>query len=372
MKFTILQKNFKQNLDVVGNAINSRTPLPVLSNILIKTEKGRIKLVASDLQVTIATYVGAKIDEDGEITIPAKLLSEFVNQLVDEKITGELESNSLQLTTNKVKAVFSGIPANEFPEVVDIKDSSTKIVLDANKFLESIHKVYFASATDEGRPVLTGVYLKVKGNSLILASTDGFRMSEYKLSLSKPIKNEFECIVPARIFSTVLKSFLGYVSVETLDLYFNADKNMLSIVVDDMEASFRTIEGEYPDYQSVIPKDFDTTISIEKSEFSNAIKLANVFAKDTGYSVKLVVKDKKVTLASQPTESGTNLVNIDCKVRGDDVTISFNAKYLLDFVNNSDATDLEFKIADSLKPGMLTEKGDDNYWYIVMPMKSTW
>jgi len=212
MKFTILQKNFKQNLDVVGNAINSRTPLPVLSNILIKTEKGRIKLVASDLQVTIATYVGAKIDEDGEITIPAKLLSEFVNQLVDEKITGELESNSLQLTTNKVKAVFSGIPANEFPEVVDIKDSSTKIVLDANKFLESIHKVYFASATDEGRPVLTGVYLKVKGNSLILASTDGFRMSEYKLSLSKPIKNEFECIVPARIFSTVLKSFLGYVS----------------------------------------------------------------------------------------------------------------------------------------------------------------
>lgn len=372
MKFTILQKNFKKNLEVVGNAVNARTPLPVLNNILIKTEEGRIKLTASDLQVTISTYVGAKIDEEGEITIPSKLLSDFVNQVVDDKIVGELESNSLKLHTDKVKAAFSGIPASEFPESDDIKNFSKKIVLDSKKFSEAINNVYFASAIDEGRPVLTGIYLKVEGKFLILAATDGFRMAESKVLLDEPVKEGFDCIVPARVLSTVLKSFLNHISVDTLDLYFNDEKNMLSIVVDDMESSFRTIEGEYPDYQSVIPNEFSTTISIEKSEFANAIKLASVFARDTGYSIKLSIKDKVVTLSSQPTESGTNIVNMDCKVKGEEVTIGFNAKYLLDFVTNSDSQDLELKIDDPLKPGMLTEKGSDDYWYIVMPMKSNW
>jgi len=371
MKFTILKKNFKQNLSVVGNAINTRSPLPILNNILIKTEGGRIKLTASDLQVTISTYVGAKIDKEGSITVPSKLLIDFINQVADEKVFGELNENTLKLKTDKVDANFLGISASEFPEVNDVKTGSVKINIDGNLFSNAVHKVYFASATDEGRPVLTGVYIKAVKDTLVVASTDGFRMAEYRVKLSEPVKVDFSCIVPARSFSTVLKSFLTQ-ETSNVELYFNDSKNVLSIVVDDMEATFKTIEGEYPDYQSVVPNNFTTTILIDKVEFTNAIKLASVFARDTGYSVKFNIKDKEVTLSSQPTEFGSNVVQMEAKVKGEEIVIGFNAKYLLDFVTNSDATDLELKVTDPLKPGMITEKGEKEYWYIVMPMKTSW
>lgn len=372
MKFTVLQSNLKQNLAVVGHAINSRTPLPVLNNILIKTEKGRLKLTASDLQVVISTYLGAKIDQDGAITVPARLLSDFVNQITDKQVNAELKGNILKLITEKTESNFSGIPATEFPENESAKGNSVSIDLSIKELNEAASKINFAAAIDEGRPVLTGLYIKAYDKTLLLAATDGFRMAEYRLSLNKKIEKSFACIVPAKSFSNVLKSFFNIKTDGNLKFYFNEDKNMVVLELEDMEAAFRTIDGEYPEYQSVVPASFTTTVDVSKDEFSSSIKLVSVFAKDMGYAIKLKISDKGVTVSSQPTESGSNFSKMESKVVGEDIEIGFNARYLIDFVNNVDAENLTIKVFDSLKPGMITEKGKDNYWYIVMPMKSNW
>lgn len=369
MQFTVLQDNFKKGLAVVSRAINTRSPLPVLSNLLIKTDKGRIKVTASDLQITISSWIGAKVDAPGEITVPAKILIDFVNQLSDEKIELALDAGNLKVTTEKAKANLTTIPATEFPNL-ELPEDGNKLTIKSSELVKALSQVQFAAAIDESRPVLTGIYLKVVKNTLIIACTDGFRMAEYKLALSSDMGEEVSCVIPAKSFSDIVKSFAP--KSENIELTINSEKNTVVVQAEDSEAQLRMIEGQYPDYESVLPKEFTTEIRVSKTELLNAIKLTSIFARDIGNSVKISASENGIEAKSQPSESGSNESKINAELEGDSLDITFNAKYLLDFLSNIEESEILFKASDPLKPGLFHIVGQDNYFFLAMPMKANW
>lgn len=388
MRFTVIRENLSNALNVVSKAVNQRSPLPILSNILIKTEKGMIQLFASDLQMSISANVGAKIDEPGEITVPAKILIEFVNQVNSDKIDFSLNGAILKLSTDKANATLAGIPASEFP-IMDNPSQGYEVTLPSDIFLKAIQKVQYVVAIDEGRPVLTGIYCKITKNELVIAGTDGYRMAEYSFGLQNSLLGIKEdeivsCVVPAKALFENIKAFAGKSNEITFAIY--PENNVVTLKVDDYIAQIRMIDGEYPDYLSVVPSDFSTTVVIDSSEFSNGIKLASIFARDVGNMIKLVISDGFIESISQPSEAGSNITKMSAEVEGDDISIAFNAKYLLDFVNSQTlSSDIIFKSSDPLKPVLFSIEGEENYFFegkkvsgfkkyfhLIMPMKSSW
>lgn len=369
MKFTVLQKHLLRGVNVVNKAVNVRSPLPVLGNVLIKAGRGGLRLTASDLQVTISVQIGAKVDSKGEITIPARLLLDFISQVTDEKINGKLDGSVLTLKTERVKATFAGMPSSEFPKIDDMKDGEP-LELDSEELIKAVSRVQFAVAVDEGRPVLTGIYFSVSDKTLTLAGTDGFRMAEYKMNLKKKVKSSFNCILPAKTLAEIIKTFGA--GSKTINLLFNLEKNLVTLKVEDMEANIRMIEGEYPDYEAIVPADFSTEVVISKEELTGGVKLVSVFAKDLGYAIKFTINKDGIKAQSQPTEAGSNSVKMVAKVKGEGLEIGFNGKYLLDLLNGVEAQRIVINTLEPLKPGLFKVDKEENYWYIVMPMKTNW
>lgn len=369
MNFIILRENANKALAIVQKAVNARSPLPILGNVLISAEKGRITFTTSNLNMTISVAVGGKVDVEGAITVPAKLFFDFVSQLTDEKFEATLDGTTVRVASQKVKAEFHGVPASEFPKLEPL-EKPFSVTLPSAVLSEALQKIQYVVASDESRPVLTGVYMKLAKNVLTLAGTDGFRMAECTLKLPVTVEKEMKCVIPAKALADIVKSFS--VESETLDVAIDETRNSVVVKTDDMEAFIRMIEGQYPDYAAIVPADHASEITVEKDEFSSAVKLANVFAKDLGNMVKIVAKSDGVTVLSQPTESGSNAITMNAKLDGDELEIAFNARYLLEFLQNTENATIHFQATESTKPGMFRIKGKDNYFYLVMPMKANW
>lgn len=369
MNFTVLRDKFQKALHTVGRAVNTRSPLPVLSNVLIKTEKGRIKVTASDLQINISSWIGAKVDEEGEITIPAKVLTEFVNQLTDEKLDASLEGSILKVKTDKAKASFSGIPATEFPQI-DVYTDGVSVRIKSTYLIDAVSHIQFATAVDESRPILTGIYFRLENEELVLAGTDGYRMAEYRMKVDTDAKEIIQCVVPAKALTDIIKSF-GAVS-EEIEILINKERNVFIVKGEDLEAQLRMLDGEYPDYQAVIPAEFTGEIKVQKSELLSGIKLASIFTRESGNSVKIVANGDGVETKSQPTEAGSNVTKLNAEYEGDDIEITFNAKYLIDFLSNIEDSEITFKVSGPLKPGLFKIADKDNYFFLAMPMKANW
>ena len=371
MKFTVLKSNFLKALGIVGKGVNPRSAMPILSNVLIKTDKGRLRLTTSDLNVTTSVWVGAKVDTDGGVAVPSRLLADFINQISDEKVSAVLDKETLKLKTDKSSATFNGMKASEFPET-EVHEDGLKVSIPSTDLVKAISYVQFAVAADEGRPVLSGIYLRLEGDKLILAGTDGFRMAEYRIKLDKPIKSEepIAVVLPGKAFGDTVRSFAP--ESENIEIDINSDKNIAIVKVEDMESQLRMIEGQYPDYESVVPDDFSTEIKFEKQELSTGIKLASVFARELGNMIKVVAGEEDVKVLSQPSETGSNEATVNGELEGEPLEIAFNAKYILDLVNNIGEDELSFKASESLKPGLFKLVGLDNYFYLVMPMKANW
>lgn len=369
MKLTVKQSNLVKALTIVNKAVNPRVSLPMLANVLMRTEKGRLKLTASDLQTTISVWLGAKIDEQGEYTVPAKILTEFVTQVKDETIDFALTGAILKASTSKAKANFSGMPAHEFPSIEADTQGQT-IKLKSKDFLDAVSKIVFTVATDESRPILTGIYLKAQNNLLTIAATDGFRMAEYKLDLNELFETEVKCVIPGKYLADVVKAFAP--ASEEIVLNVNMDRNVATIKVEDMEAQIRLLEGDFPDYEAIIPESFTSEMKFMSSELGSALKLASIFSRESGNMIKITGSDEKMEVLSQPTEAGSNTVAITGDFTGDEIQIAFNAKYILDFVNNIEDTELSFNTLESLKPGLFKITENPNYFYLVMPMRANW
>jgi len=365
MKCQLLQENLIKALTRTGRIISSKTQLPVLQNALLSTEDGRLRVTTSNMEMSISTFVGAKTEKEGSACVSSKLLTELVTSLPQETITIEDKEGSLLVSTTRTHATLAETPASEFPPV-DIKNKRQDTFLDAPVLLGALGNVLFAAATDEGRPVLTGVKLTTQDGELTLVATDGYRLSVKKVAYKteKPI----DMIVPARALGEVVKIASEEKEIEELSFGKTAD-GQLSLSTKDTTILARLIDGEFPDYVRIIPKTHTTSMVVDKNEFLQAVKSASIFARDNSNIIKLAISKDGIIISANTPQVGQNTVNVDAKTKGDDAEIAFNSRFLLEFLNNFQEDELRFEMTGSLNPGVFKPVKDDSFLHIIMPVR---
>lgn len=364
MKASLKRENLDKALAVVGRAIKQRATLPVLSNILISTDKGRLKLASTDLESSVSMWIGGKIDEEGAITVPARTLSDYIAAATDESITVEVHGTDVGVKSEHHKATIKGLGAEEFPIIPHVEGGNW-IKVPANRLKTAINCVSIAAALDETRPVLAGVYFKVRANEMMLVATDSYRLAEYKIQIEKK-QSPGDFIIPARAameLARILPAVEGDVEIAAAD-------NQAEFKFDDIQFLSRQIEGAFPDYEQIIPKEFSYKFEASKGSLAEAIKTVGVIARDAGNNLKLSGGDQKISISAAANQVGDAEATISVASQGTPLTISFNSKYILDAINILEANDLTFSFSGTLTPGLIEAKGNDNYRYIIMPLRS--
>jgi len=375
MKLSCLQENLSKGLGIVSRAVAARSTLPITQNVLIATDQSRLKLAATNLEIAISCWVGAKIEEEGAITIPARLLTEFISSLPNDKIDITLAQRTLQLKCARFEARINGLDAQDFPPIPQVSDGiATKIEVEALR--DGISQVTFAAATEESRPVLTGNQLEFDGDKLALAAADGFRLAVHNTSILEPVKNKTAIIVPARALNE-LSRFLTD-QEEPVEITVNQQKSQILFRLKNIEMVSQLIQGAFPNYSQLIPQSYVTRAVVDVAEFLRAIRMASIFARDGSGIVRLVVTPGveltpgKMNISAKAEEVGDNVGEIDALIDGEAAKIAFNAKYLADVLSVLHQKQVALETTTSSSPGVLRPVGVDNYVHVVMPMFVQW
>jgi DNA polymerase-3 subunit beta len=377
MKLTCLQENLNRGLSIVGRAVATRTTLPITNNVLLATDEGRLKLVATNLEMAISCWIGAKIEEEGSITVPARLLTEFVSSLPSDTISVDLspQTKTLALKCARFEARISGVDAKEFPPIPSVDDGiTTKVEVEALQ--QAINQVVFAAATEESRPVLTGVCTQFEGNSLTLAAADGFRLAVFKMPIKDKISQKTEVIIPARTLAE-LSRLIGD-QEEAVILTLNPNKSQVLFRLKSTELVSQLVQGTFPNYSQLIPKSYNTRVIVSVADFLRATKTASIFARDGSGIVRLVVtpgsekNPGKLAVSARSEEIGDDVGEIDATVEGAEAKIAFNGKYLSDVLSVLHESQVALAITNPSSPGLISPVGTDNYTHVVMPMFVQW
>jgi len=366
MKLSCTQENLNRGLSVVSRIARPQAALPVLSNILLKTEKGRVKISATDLEIGITYYIGAKIEEEGAITVPARLLVDFVTMNTDKTIDLELTEKNLKLESEKYKAVIRGIDASEFPLIPEVKEEPI-VSLSAIDFKDSVSQVLIATSLEELKPVLTGVCLKFNSKELKLAATDSFRLAEKIIPLETPAQEQTEVIVPSRTISELCR-VISLINPTTISIAVS--QNQILFALDDLKIVSRVIEGNFPEYESIIPKNIETEAVLEVGEFQNALKIAHLFAKEGGNNVKLSLKKDRVIVHAISPTLGENTASVPSSCSGPEIEITFNVRFLLDVLSVIKSDKISLALVGKFNPGMIRPYNRKDYLYLVMPLQT--
>jgi len=368
MKFSVLQENLAKGLAIVGKAVATKGSLPVLANVLLATEEGRLKLAATNLETGITTWVGAKVEEEGAITIPARILAEFVGNLPPTQITGQVKNGILSIETEEARSSFNGVDAAEFP-TLPIFPEESKLTFDPRSLGEAISEVAFAAASDEGRPILTGVLLKVEGQEATLVGVDGFRLSERKLALPVAVEKGFAVVIPARTLQEIVR--LLSAEEEQLQVALVPNGNQVLFRGASVLISSQLLEGEFPDYQKIIPTEHSTQAQLKRSDWQKAVRLASVFAKDSASIIKLAFRpeENQVVLKAALAEVGEGQSLVAAAIEGEGLEMAFNSRYLTDILTNLADEELIFNTSGPLAPGLIKPLGRDNFLHIIMPVR---
>jgi DNA polymerase-3 subunit beta len=370
MKLSCLQENLNRGLGVVGRAVATRTTLPITNNVLLATEKSRLKLVATNLEMAISCWIGAKVEEEGAITVPARLLTEFVSSLPAEKVDIALspQTKTLGLKCARFEARISGIDAKDFPPIPKVADGiATKVKVE--ELHQGIAQVAFAAATEESRPVLTGVDAKFEGDSLTLAAADGFRLAVYKLPLAAAVSKETEAIIPARALSE-LSRLIG--EEEVVDITVNSAKGQALFRLKNIEIVSQLVQGTFPNYAQLIPQSYTSRAVVSVGDFLRATKTASIFARDGSGIVRLMMSPGKLVVSARSEEIGDDVGEIDAEVEGEEAKIAFNGKYLTDVLGVLRESQVALEATNPSSPGVVRPVGVDNYIHVVMPMFVQW
>ncbi len=372
MKVSCLQENLGKGLSVVSRAVAARSTLPVLSNILLATDNGRLRLSATNLELGITCWIGAKIETEGSITVPAKTLVDLVNTLPGDRVDLDLEprTNTLSLVCGRTRAHLKGIDAQEFP-LIPCADLDHSLELNVEDFREMISQVTFAAATDEARPILTGVLARIDGGDLRLEAADGFRLAVRTAQLSNPAAAPVTAVIPARALAE-----LGRIITADEPVYMNLPPGRGQIIFhhDSVELVSQLIEGSFPDLNAVIPKNYATRTVLPTEEFRKACKTSDIFAREAAHTARLKIKPGTevtpghVSISATSAETGDNLAEIDASVEGAAVEIAFNVKYLVDVLNVISTPNVALETSTATSPGIIRPVGRDDYLYVAMPM----
>jgi DNA polymerase-3 subunit beta len=370
MKLSCLQENLNKGLGIVGRAVATRTTLPITNNVLLATEQSRLKLAATNLEIAISCWLGAKVEQEGAITLPARLLTEFVNSLPNDRIDLSLSQHTLELKCARFEARISGIDAEDFPPIPKVGDGMAyQIEPEALRF--AISQIVFATASEDTRPVLTGVCCEFEGETLTLAAADGFRLAVHKAPLATPAAVGGEVIIPGRSLQELARLLAD--QEELVEIAINSNKSQILFRLKDVEIFSQLIQGAFPNYKQLIPQSYSTRAVVSTAEFLRATKTASIFARDGSGIVRLqVTPEGKMSISARSEQIGDNLGEIDAKVEGEAAKIAFNGRYLLDVLSVLRESEVALEITTPSSPGLIRPIGSDNYIHVVMPMFVQW
>ena len=385
MRLSCLQENLSKGLAVVGRAVPTRTTLPITQNVLLATGRSMLKLSATNLELAITTWVGAMVEEEGSVTVPARLLSEFVGSLPAERIDVSMEPGqaTLRLACARNDARVNGIDADEFPPIPTV-DEGLVAKVDAQALRTAINQVVFAAATEESRPVLTGVKLEMEESQFTMAAADGFRLAVHRGELLEPVGEPVSTIVPARTFNE-LNRFLSD-QEDPVEMTVTQAKGQVLFRLTDVEVVSQLIQGTFPNYSQLIPQSYQTRTVFGLQGLLRAARSASIFARDGSGIVRLQVvpgaeegsgedgagRPGKVVISARAEEMGDNQDEVDTLVEGGESKIAFNSKYLLDVLQVMNLSEVALETSSPSSPGVFKPTDSDSYVHVVMPMFVQW
>lgn len=364
MKLTVTQENLNRALQVVGRVASGKTPLPILNNILFRTDNNRLLLAATNLELAITQHVGSKIEQNGSVTVPARLMSEFVANLPKGNVELTVDGTKMHIVCGAYKSTINGMAPDEFPELPAIEEKQA-VTLPIANFKRAIQQTVVVASSDDTRPILTGIFCHTHDGNLFFAGTDGYRLAERKISQTK---QEISAVIPVTTLNDVLR--VMHDDMAEAKLIF--DDNQVRILLDDIEITSRLIDGQFPDYRQLIPAQSDTRVSLPKDEFSRITKVASLFARESGGSVTLNADEaaKKLSIHSVASQLGENTSEAEAEVQADG-QVTLNSRYLLEGLGCIDSKQVSFRFSGKLAPCIVTAAEDTpDYQHVIMPLKS--
>jgi len=327
--------------------------------------------------MAISCWIGAKVEEEGAITIPARLLAEFISSLPNDRVDISLSprTKTLGLKCARFEARISGVDAKDFPPIPKIEEGiTTKVEVDVLR--QGIGQVVFAAASEDSRPVLTGVDAEFDGDLLTLAAADGFRLAVYKLPLINPVSQKTEVIIPARTLAELNRLMAD--QEEAIEITVNPNKSQALFRLKNIELVSQLVQGTFPQYGQLIPQSYNTRVVVDVAQFLRAAKTTSIFASDGGGIVRLVMAPGgeltpgKITISARSEEIGDDVGEIDAIVEGEEAKIAFNGKYLIDVLGVLREAQVALETTNPSSPGVIRPVGVDNYIHVVMPMFVQW
>lgn len=366
MELTVTQENLSRSLTAVGRVASNKTQLPILGNILLRTDGNRLLVAATNLEIATTQYIGAKIIKAGAITIPARLVTEFISSLPKESVDLKVIGDNLHIKSGKYTSIINGVIADDFPELPTINESSSiQYSVKTEDFKQAVSQTIITTSSDSTRPVLTGVYWHSHEGQLILAATDGYRLSERQLVATT---SEVAAIIPAQTLQEVLRTIGD--DGEEVDILF--DETQVRFRINDAEIISRLIDGNFPDYRQLVPKSSEIKVTIPKADFTRITKIAGLFARESGGSVTLTTSEesKSLSIHSIASQLGENTSEATADVSGDG-QITLNSRYLSEALSVIEGESVEFRFSGKLAPTIITSTDTGtNYYHIIMPLKS--
>jgi len=366
MELIVTQEKLTRALSAVSRVASTKTQLPILNNILLRTDGNRLLVAATNLEIAITEYIGVKVIKPGAITIPAKLMSEFISSLPKESVELKVVNDNLHIKCGAYNSIINGFIADDFPELPTINEkSSIQYSLKLEDFKQAVSQTIITTSNDTTRPVLTGVYWHSHEGQLFLASTDGYRLSERRLVETK---SEVSAIIPTQTLQEVMRNITE--EIEEIDVLF--DETQVRFRINEAEIISRLIDGNFPDYRQLIPASSETIIKINKNDFTRVTKIAGLFARESGGSVILTADSEKKLLSvhSIASQLGENTSEAKAEITNDG-QITLNSRYLSEALSVIDGDEIEFCFSGKLAPCILkSTKPETNYFHIIMPLKS--
>ncbi|HET7302170.1 MAG TPA: DNA polymerase III subunit beta [Candidatus Saccharimonadales bacterium] len=363
MKLQVTQENLNKALGTVARVANTRGTLPVLANVLIKTVNNRLSISATNLDIAITQFIGAKVTEEGSITVPARLMQDFVGSLPGGAIQLELDEFRLRIAADQYKSTINGVSAEEFPVMPEIQNG-TSWTISAPLLKKSLQQVVLAASNDEARPVLTGVYLHTIEGTLYLAATDSYRLAEKALSGTT---EDVSLLVPV----SAMQDLLRIINDSDEEVKITHDDQQVLFTVGEIELVARLIEGKYPPYRNLIPTSFETTATLKRADLQNVTKVSSLFARESAGSITIEVDELKQQLSihSVASQLGENTAQAEAKISGS-ASITLNSRYLMDALQVISSDEVSFCFNGKLEPIVVKDPASEDYIHIIMPLKS--
>ncbi|MGD8605327.1 MAG: DNA polymerase III subunit beta [Anaerolineales bacterium] len=373
MKISCLQENLSKGLSTVARAVAPRSTLPVLGNVLVASDDGRLRLSATNLELGITCWIGAKIEEEGATTVPARTFVDLVNTLPNDKVNMELtvRTQTLNVHCGAFNNDIKCIDAQEFPPLPPA-DVEGELTLNVDDLREMIGQVTFAASVDDARPVLTGVLLEVDSGKLTMAAADGFRLSVRTAHLTSPAEGPIRAIIPARALSELAR-VLGD-GEETVTMSLPPNRGQVIFRAKNIELVSQLIEGTFPDYEGIIPSGYASRSVLSTQSFLKACKAADIFARESAHSARLRITPGSelepgiVEVTATSAETGSNETMVDATIEGDPIEIAFNVRFLVDVLSVIDTPNVALETNNSSSPGVLRPVGHEDFLHVIMPM----